>query len=82
MDFPDIKQLKKLADACRKAGIKSFKSPQFEFTLSDELPEPKKQQMLPLTEEKGGFPEPSEEELMFWSVGGIPTEIDTKASES
>lgn len=34
----DIKNLKKLADACRKAGIKSFKNAEFEFTLSDDVP--------------------------------------------
>lgn len=34
----DTKSLKKLADICRKAGIKSFKSAEFEFTLTDEKP--------------------------------------------
>lgn len=32
------KEIKKLADACRKAGIKSFKNAEVEFTLADELP--------------------------------------------
>jgi len=35
----DTKSLKKLADVCRKAGIKSFKNGQFEFTLTDSIPE-------------------------------------------
>lgn len=32
------KEIKKLADACRKAGIKSFKNSEVEFTLSDTIP--------------------------------------------
>ena len=36
----DPKQLKKLAAACRAAGIKHFKCNDYEFTLSDELPVP------------------------------------------
>lgn len=32
------KEIKKLADACRRAGIKSFKNSEVEFTLSDSLP--------------------------------------------
>ena len=37
-EIPDYKILKKLADSCRKAGIKSFKGFGMEFTLSDEIP--------------------------------------------
>lgn len=37
-NLPDFKQLKKLADACRKAGIQSFKGFGMEFTLTDEAP--------------------------------------------
>lgn len=37
-EIPDYKILKKLADSCRKAGIKSFKGFGMEFTLSDDLP--------------------------------------------
>lgn len=32
----DFKKLKKIADTCRKAGIKHFKCPEFEFTLADD----------------------------------------------
>lgn len=38
-DFPDYKNLKKLADSCRKAGIKSFKGFGMEFTLTDDAPQ-------------------------------------------
>jgi hypothetical protein len=34
----DFKALKKLADACRKAGIKHYKNGDLEFTLSDDPP--------------------------------------------
>ena len=34
----DYKALKKLANACRQAGIKSFKNSEVEFTLTDEGP--------------------------------------------
>ena len=35
MNIVDPKRLKKLAETCRKAGIKHFKSDEFEFTLGD-----------------------------------------------
>ena len=38
MSNSDLKNLKKLADACRKAGIKHFKNADIEFTLSDDAP--------------------------------------------
>lgn len=38
MGLPSPKEIKKLADACRKAGIKHFKAEGIEFTLSDERP--------------------------------------------
>ncbi len=38
MNATEIKTLKKLADACRKAGIRSFKCKEFEFELTDEVP--------------------------------------------
>ena len=41
MALPTVKELKKLAAGCRKAGIKSLKCEGFEFTLTDYTPEPK-----------------------------------------
>lgn len=38
MSLPDFKSIRKLADICRKAGIKSFKNADFEFTLTDDAP--------------------------------------------
>lgn len=83
MNLPDIKQLKKLADACRKAGIKHFKSPEFEFTLTEDAPVKQARQS------KGAAPKASHsdtgevetsglspEELMFWSS---PIQTEEKA---
>jgi hypothetical protein len=38
MSLPNAKELKKLAKACRAAGIKHFKNSELEFTLTDDLP--------------------------------------------
>lgn len=37
MDTPDMKTLKRLADTCRKSGIRSFKGYGIEFTLDEAL---------------------------------------------
>lgn len=42
MELPTTKELKRLANACRKAGIKSLKCEGFEFTLSEYAPESKR----------------------------------------
>lgn len=71
------KELKALADACRKAGITSFKGQGIEFTLGALAPKPKKTRnpkptatigttatsIVPETEEM------SQEDLLFWSIG-------------
>ena len=70
MNFPNPKELQKLAMACRKAGIKSFKCADFEFNLTDELPvSPKKRAAMPLTSDTITTTELSEEALLFWSAG-------------
>lgn len=71
----DIKSLKKLAAACRKAGIKSFKSADFEFVLTDDAPAVFKRsgKKLPNISESASIniqsDSLSEEELLFWSSG-------------
>lgn len=81
----DPKALKKLAAACRKAGIKSFKGHGVEFTLTDEDPAPKVH--------KNSRPEPSyesvaaefqadtltEEQLLMWSTGASPDETEASS---
>lgn len=88
MELPSAKELKKLADACRKAGIISFKGGGIEFTLSDEAPisSHKRAKAAKVAFVEQGDIEtdsPSPEELLMWSVGGgvslDPNE--TKAAE-
>lgn len=83
MDLKDSKSLKKLADACRKAGILEFKGFGVEFKLGALPHKPLKVTAAPKA--KSPFEEavkaaqaeakdeveaetPTEEELMFWSV--------------
>ena len=77
MEYPTPKELKKLADACRKAGILSFKCPAFEFTLSESLPKSTKGNSK-LTNNDSGKPIESdmisEAELLFWSTGSMTGE--------
>lgn len=67
----NIKELKKLAKACRVAGIKSFKSPEFEFTLNEEEPAKfsgTKQKQFHQDDGQVNTDGLSEEELLFYSV--------------
>ncbi len=86
MDFPNAKDLKKLADACRKAGIKHFKSGNVEFTLSDEVPvsnyKKKASSYMPTKEldvidKNYQSDELTEEQLLFWSTGTAAQSEDT-----
>lgn len=76
MDLPDPKVLIKLAAACRKAGITTFKGAGIEFTLEPKGPlqtRSKKQSTgkPEALEEQGEIEtnEPTQEELLFWSAG-------------
>lgn len=71
----DYKELKKLADTCRKAGIKYFKNAEMEFTLSDEGPisNYKRKQAKPAAEESVVADtlkdtQLTEDQLLFYSV--------------
>lgn len=79
----DYKALKKLADACRKAGIKHYKCPEFEFTLSDEGPVSnyKKRALKKAPEaseeastEVSSMDQLTEEQLLFYSVAETENE--------
>lgn len=82
MDLPNPKELKKLADMCRKAGIKHFKSDKFEFTLTDEVPlsQYKLNKAKTVQTPAGSAYDPAtfqsdalaEDELLFWSTGVAP----------
>lgn len=69
----NLKELKRLAAACRKAGILHFKSADYEFTLSDTQPvrETKHSKSLGNAASDSKFESDSlsPEELMFWSTG-------------
>lgn len=67
------KELIKLAKACRKAGIKHFKSAEFEFSLTDEVPSKVSQSKsftAPIEDNKQ-FESDSltDEQLLMWSAG-------------
>lgn len=76
----DPKELKKLADACRKAGIKHYKSGDIEFTLADEAPVSnykKRKPKSPLTSlevapdapvKSDGWDTLTEDQKLFYSV--------------
>lgn len=76
MDLPDLKALTKLANACRKAGIKSFTGNGYSFELSPDSPEPrrrKKSAPQRLAEDNGKIDLPdalTPEQLLNWSVTG------------
>lgn len=87
MPMPTPKELKKIAKACREAGIKVYKGDGFELTFTDEAPEPKRarnaaqapaQQVSSPANEKFTTDALSEEELLFWSAapGGSPMQLD------
>ena len=91
MDLPDLKQLKKLADACRKAGIKTCSVNGITITLDEShVPEPSaylkrkaKAEGKPITPPKQfiqGTSIPvdtmSSEDLLFLSCGGPPDGFD------
>lgn len=74
----DIKELKRIAAACRKAGISHFKSADYEFTLTEDVPlTAYKQAKAALhstqkTSSQGDDIESdglTEQDLLFWSVG-------------
>lgn len=72
MNFPDTKALKKLADMCRKAGIKHYKCADFEFELSDSVPELKTSKRKPSLTDSIDNPFQSdsltEQQMLFYSV--------------
>ena len=73
MSLPNPKEIKKLAKACREAGITHFKHADFEFTLGD-LPE--KPGKVAKADVQGNIDSnmPSEADLLFWSVTDVPGE--------
>lgn len=75
MSLPDAKALKKFADACRKAGIKTFKNAEFEFTLTDDLPvsnyKKKRAEQETAISLEVETEQLTEEQLLFYSVADV-----------
>lgn len=72
MALPTPKELKKLADTCRKAGIRTFKCGDIEFTLDDAPPAQKRPKKAAESASESNTIESdglTDEELLFWSVG-------------
>lgn len=83
MTLPSAKEIAKLAAACRKAGIQTFKGGGIEFTLSDSLPAPKTpKKVMAAMQEAASAPVESEElsydQLLSWS---IPSQDDEKTEQ-
>ena len=78
MDLPDAKQLKKLAQACRKAGVKTLKYGDLEITIGDEPTKATKTRKESLNAPQASTSDSIEsddlspDELMFWSVNSLP----------
>jgi hypothetical protein len=66
----DPKELKKLAKACREAGIKSYKADGIEFVLSDEAPAPSayKQRKAKTSSEASNSPATEEIDTDGWDT--------------
>lgn len=74
MALPNVKEIKKIADSCRKAGISSFKCADFEFTLTPEAPVSNYKKKASNYKETPDNSEPdtgglSDEDILFWSSG-------------
>lgn len=71
----DLKLLKKLADQCRKSGIKEFKGYGMEFSLADHVPasnyKKSKEKQFYTQEEVETEGTLTEDELLFWSTADI-----------
>lgn len=89
MTFPNAKEIKKLADACRKAGISHFKCGDFEFTLTVDAPESnykKKNKNQPNSSESPNSSIETEtltdEQLLYWSAGINEEQNNQEGSEA
>lgn len=75
MNLPDLKQLNKLIQLCRKQGVKVIKIDNMELTLSDDLPtKPGKKQLAPQPQTPSIFESDSltDEQLLDWSLMSVP----------
>lgn len=86
MELPSNKEIKRLAAACRKAGIRVLKIDGIEFTLTDEAPPTPTHRKSIVGQPRASndilfeSDAPSQEELLFWSsTGAIKDEAEDSA---
>lgn len=82
------KELKKLVKTCRELGVKTYKGPDFEFTLNDYVPEKPTNKKAQVNKEVSAVGPDFEtdsltpEEALFWSAqGGIPFAFNQEGNE-
>ncbi len=80
MALPSPKELKRIAKACREAGIKTFKADGLELTFSDsfELPKSKETSVERYASDMIPTDEMSDEDKLFWSVGNVEDIVNSK----
>lgn len=78
MELPNLKELNKIINLCRKTGVKVFELGELRITLTDAEPS-KRTRVTHSTVQKGSIqansvPDsmPSDEELLYMSAGGPP----------
>lgn len=76
MDLPNPKDLKRLAKACREAGIRTFKGNGIEFTLDDLPVKEPKRLAAPTTQDRLETYSPSDEALLLWSTPNFSSSDD------
>lgn len=77
----DIKTLKKIALACRQAGITSYKCPEFEITLTHDAPQSNYKKRTnkaapDLSDRIDNQTQLTEDQLLFYSVADIDAQYD------
>ena len=71
MNLPDLDQLKKIIELCRKTGVKTFTCGEMTVTLSDYAPQSKyKRRQMQQDEIPSDVP--SDAELLMWSAPSNP----------
>lgn len=75
MQLPDLKQLDKLVQLCRKRGVKVIRLGEMELTLSDEAPTKSSKKSQEATAQSPSIFETdslTEQQLLEWSVMQVP----------
>jgi hypothetical protein len=80
MELPDLNKLDALITLCRKRGVKVVRLGELEITLGEDIPKAKPRgkaaKKYETQDEPESFDQLSEEEKMFYSVGGVPFTVN------